>query len=639
MSANTTKGGSGDEKVGSRISDATMAVGQQIAEQSPGLNDRMKAAKARASKSLDWAKKLLLPTYQLSADFGEISQDFKKSLMAVGLVSLFTNALMLTGPLYMLQIYDRVLASRSGQTLLALTLLVIGLYMMMGILEAVRSAMMTRIAAVFETRHSDRVFRGNALLPVRLFGTRERPDPVRDLDQCRGFLSSPAPLALFDLPWLPIYLGIVFLMHPALGFLGTVGAALLVVVMLLNDKMSRTPIQETSGHVQARSALANSVRSNPGAVLGMGMMANLAIVWFERTKQLLASQTLAGDRAGMFSALTKCSRMFLQSAVLGLGAYLAILEQISPGMMIAASIITARALAPVEQTIGNWRNVVSSRQAFKRLGAVLDITKTEAKEIKLPPPTKTLTVEKLVSGPAQSQIILKGATFSLKAGDGLGIIGPSGSGKTTLIRAILGIWPALGGAVRFDGSTIDQWDPERIGTSIGYLPQDVEMFEGTIAANVSRFDPDASVEAVMDAVSMAGVHELIASLPEGYSTVIGEGKMSLSAGQRQRIGLARALYGDPFIVILDEPNSNLDADGDKLLSKAIAGVRDRGGIVIVVAHRPSALSAVDKVLVMKEGRAEEFGPKNKILARTVRNPKAMQAAGGLKVVGDVERTS
>lgn len=543
---------------------------------------------------------------------------------------------MLTGPLYMLQIYDRVLSSRSEETLLALTVLVIGLYALMSVLEVVRSGMMARIAALFEAGMSGLVFRANALLPVEAFGMRERPDPVRDLDQCRSFIASPGPLALFDLPWLPVYLAIVYFMHPLLGMLGTVGAVILVIVMLINDRMARKPIAATSAQAASRSALASATRNNPGAVIGMGMIANLQRVWSERTGALLTAQTHAGDRAGGFSALTKGTRMFLQSAVLGLGAYLAIQEEISAGIMIAASIITARALAPVEQTIGSWRNLVAAQQARKRLMAVLGLAEQPELSVELPLPSKTLSIEKLVSGPAPSSVVLKGAAFTLKAGDGLGVIGPSGSGKTTLARAILGIWPALSGAVRFDGSTIDQWDPARMGAAIGYLPQDVDLFDGTIAQNIARFSTNMSTEAVMKAAELAGVHSLIAGLPDGYGTELGEGKFQLSAGQRQRIGLARALYGNPFLVILDEPNANLDSDGDRHLAHAIMSVRERGGIVIVIAHRPSAITAVDLLLVMKNGSQEAFGPKQDVLSKMTKNAESIQAATGLKVVKDGE---
>lgn len=583
---------------------------------------------------LDRACRKLLPASEIDSEIGQTLWSLRQYGMAVLLVSLFTNALMLTGPLYMLQIYDRVLASGSGQTLFALTILVIALYAGMGLFESIRSSMMSRVAAVFEIRHAGQVFNTNALLPIRLIGIKERPDPVRDLDQCRSTIASPAPLALFDLPWLPIYLGIVFLMHPLLGLLGTVGAGLLVVIMLLNDRSSRQVTKDTSAQIAARSAFANTVRSNPGAVMGMGMAAHLERLWFDRTKKLLELQTQSGDRAGLYSALTKSSRMFLQSAVLGLGALLAINEQITPGIMIAASIITARALAPVEQTIGGWRGLQSGWQAYKRLNAVLGLAASEPPEIAIPLPSKTLAVENLVSGPSPSSVIVKRADFSLSAGDGLGIIGPSGSGKTTLVRAMLGIWPTLSGSVRYDGLTIDQWERARFGKSVGYLPQDVEMFEGTIAANIARFDPEASVDAVMKAVTLAGVHDLIARLPDGYATELGEGKVQLSAGQRQRIGLARALYGDPFLVVLDEPNSNLDVEGDKLLAKAVQSVRERNGIAIIIAHRPSALASVDRLLVMKDGRQDDFGPKDEVMGRAVKNAPGIQTTAGLKVIWD-----
>jgi ATP-binding cassette subfamily C protein len=315
-----------------------------------------------------------------------------------------------------------------------------------------------------------------------------------------------------------------------------------------------------------------------------------------------------------------------------MGAYLAILDQISAGMMIAASIITARALAPLEQTIASWRGLVAARQAKARLEATLNLSVRKKVKSLLPAPRDSLVIENLFSGPETGAIVLRGVSFNLKAGDGMGIVGPSGSGKTTLSRAILGIWPTLNGSIRLDGSTLDQWEPEAIGRSIGFLPQDVGLFDGTIGQNIARFDPDASSEAILNAARLAGVHDLIVQLPDGYDTLLGEGAHDLSAGQRQRVGLARALYGDPFLVVLDEPNANLDADGDALLSKAIASVRARGGIVLVIAHRPSALAAVDHLLMIKNGRQQAFGEKETVLGAIARNAEKLKSTIGLKVV-------
>jgi PrtD family type I secretion system ABC transporter len=555
----------------------------------------------------------------------------RRSLISIGVVSLFVNLLMLTGPLYMLQVYDRVLSSQSKQTLLALSILVIGLYAVMAVLESIRSGMMARIAGVFESILTTPVFHTNARLAIYADNATERPDPVRDLDQCRNFLSGAGPLALFDLPWLPVYLAIVYLIHPYLGFLATMGAALLIVMMLINNALSQKPVRQGASAISTRSSMAEAARGNPGATLGMGMTANLAHRWEKATTGLLTAQTRAADITGTFKAMTKSSRLLLQSGVLGLGAYLALQDQISAGMMLAASIISARALAPVEQMIGSWRSLVAAQQAKARLTAALELTALPPVGTRLPLPHQSLTVEGLCSGPGRANVVLRGVSFTLHAGDGLGVIGTSGSGKTTLSRALLGIWPVLAGSVRLDGASIDQWDPEMLGRSVGFLPQEAGLFDGTVAQNIARFNPDATAEGVVHAARLAGVHELITALPDGYSTQLGEGQLQLSAGQRQRVGLARALYGDPFLVILDEPNANLDADGDVLLSHAISNVRSRGGIVIVIAHRPSAIASVDQLLVIRDGWQVEFGPKQSVLESMTRNSNQIQSAAGLKV--------
>jgi len=563
----------------------------------------------------------------------DANRHMHRSFISIGIVSLFVNLLMLSGPLYMLQVYDRVLSSQSEQTLVALTILVIGLYGVMAALEAIRSGMMARVAGVFECTLTNPVFHTNARLAIYSDDSKERPDPVRDLDQCRSFLSGSGPLAMFDLPWLPVYLAIVFLIHPYLGILATIGAVLLVVMMLIINKLSQKPVYEGASAISHRSAMATAVRANPGAALGMGMTANLARRWEKATVGLLSAQTRAADISGTFKAITKSSRLFLQSAVLGLGAYLALQDQISAGMMLAASIISARALAPVEQVIGSWRSLIAARQAKTRLTAALELTKIKPISAKLPLPKRTLTVEGLCSGPRRANVVLRGVSFELHAGDGLGVIGGSGSGKTSLGRALLGIWPVLAGTVRLDGASIDQWTPEALGGAVGFLPQEAGLFDGTIAQNIARFDSDATTDAVIHAAKQAGVHELVTAMPDGYATQIGEGHLQLSAGQRQRIGLARALFGEPFLVILDEPNANLDADGDAFLSRAISNVRNRGGIVIVIAHRPSAsaIASVDQLLVIRDGRQIEYGPKQSVLKSMTKNSSQIQSAAGLKV--------
>lgn len=542
-----------------------------------------------------------------------------RRFIPVAIVSFLINILMLTGPVYMLQVYDRVLSSQSIQTLVALTVLVAGVYLVMMCLDAIRAAMMARIAALFDAAVSPAVFRANAHLSVRAPELEKLADPVRDLDQCRTFLASSAPAAMFDLPWLPLYLAIVFLIHPYLGFLATSAAVVLILMLFLNNVLSKAPAADVSEYIARRSVTANKTRGSPGATLGMGMLGNLTSLWSKDTEALLKAQTRGADRNGLLSAMSRGTRLMLQSAILGLGAYLVIRGQISPGMMIAASIITGRALAPVEMAVNAWHGFTASLQATVRLQKALDLSWDAPKSGALPMPGETIEVANLFSGPTKSDVILRGVSCSLKAGEGLGIIGPSGSGKTSLFNAVLGIWPTLNGHVRLDGANIDQWSRDRLGGAIGYLPQDVQLFEGTVAQNIARFEPDFRIEDVLSATNLAGIHHMITRLPNGYETVLGPDGNGVSAGQRQRIGLARALYGDPFLLLLDEPNANLDTEGEATLTRAMRSVRDRGGIVIVAAHRPSVLAAVDQLLVIKNGRQKALGPKDEVL-QALRSP-------------------
>lgn len=556
----------------------------------------------------------------------------RRGFVPVAMVSLFINLLMLTGPIYMLQVYDRVLSSQSLQTLVALTVLVAGLYLVMMCLDAIRTSMLARSAALFDAKVSPAVFRANAHLQVRAPKVHEKADPVRDLDQCRNFLAGTGPIAMFDLPWMPVYLAIVFVIHPYLGLLATGAAGFLVLLMIVNNALSKAPAQEMAGHVARRSATASTTRNTPGATLGMGMLQNLSHLWAKDTQALLKAQTRGADRSGSLTAMSKSTRLMLQSAILGLGAFLVIQDQISAGMMIAASIITGRALAPLEQAINAWQGLVASRQAMERLAAVLDLGFEAPRQSAHPLPSQKLEVTNLFSGPDVSMVLLRGVSFTVEAGSGVGIIGPSGSGKTSLLNAILGLWPAVNGDIRLDGTHLDQWSRDRIGQAVGYLPQDVQLFEGSIAQNISRFDPEARLEDILAAANLAGVHQLITQLPMGYETVLGDAGSGLSAGQRQRIGLARALYRDPFLVLLDEPNANLDTAGEATLASAMQAVRDRGGIVLVVAHRPSALAAVDQLLMLKDGRQKLFGPRDEVMQKLNTRTATQQVKSNLQVV-------
>lgn len=540
----------------------------------------------------------------------------RSAFFGIGILSLPINLLMLTGPLFMLQVYDRVLASGSAPTLVVLAGLVGGLYIFYGLLEGIRSRVLLRIGQRLDAQLSGTSFACSVSLPILIGRRAEKLDPVRDLESVRQFLSGPGPAAIFDIPWMPVYLGIIFVFHPILGLVATGGALVICVLIGLNEWVSRKPSAEASLQSVQRAALVEQGRRNAEAITAMGMLATLKQRWDSFNGGFLAKQRRAADRTNAFGTIIKTFRFMLQSAVLGIGAWLAIAQEITPGVMIAASILTSRALAPIEQAVGQWRGFIAARQGFRRLRDVVENRPQEPERMELPVPSKALRVENLVSGPADHPV-LQNVGFSLKAGDGLGIIGPSGAGKTTLARTLVGVYPVLRGSVRLDDADLYQWAPERRGAFIGYLPQDIQLFAGTVAQNIARFDDAAEAGDIIKAAKLGDAHELVTSLPDGYDTEIGAGGNTLSGGQMQRIALARALYGNPFLVVLDEPNSNLDSDGDAALTKAIEALRAAGSIVIVVAHRPSALAAVDTVLFMRDGRAQAFGPKDEVLKQVL----------------------
>ncbi len=533
-------------------------------------------------------------------------------LVALVLLSMVSNLLMLTGPLFMLQVYDRVLASRSVPTLLALTGLIIVLYGFSALLDALRTRIAVRIGNAVDANWSPRVFA--AVLKARLVSSAKGPDPVRDLDTIRQFISSGGPLALLDLPWLPFYLFLIFLMHPLLGLVCAVGALVISGVAVASELMLRDPGRASTVASVKRQQLDDDARANAESVRAMGMMNEIGALWRERNAELAGTQQQQADQSSSFSSATKAFRYFLQSAVLAVGAFLVIQGEVTGGVMIGASMISSRALAPIEVLVGQWRPLLAARDALSRLRALLKSQNDAPPEVALPLPSSKLTVTSAATGPSrQVGPLVQGITFELDKGDGLGILGLSGSGKSSLIRAILGIWPIMHGEVRLDGAAVWQYDPDRLGKTIGYLPQVVDLFSGTIAQNISRFRADASSEAIIEAAHAARVHDLILSFQQGYDTPVGELGSRLSAGQRQRIGLARALYGKPFLIVLDEPNSNLDAIGDEALTASMLAARARGAIVIVVAHRPSAIASVNKLLYLQNGQQVKFGPKAEVL--------------------------
>lgn len=545
------------------------------------------------------------------------------------------NVLALTGSFFMLQVYDRVIPGRSVPTLVGLAVFAGTLFVFQGALELIRSRLLVRIGMALDARLSRQVYAALMRLPLRTKLAGDGLQSLRDLDQVRSFMSSAGPTALFDLPWMPLYLAICFLFHFWIGMTALAGVVILFSLTLLAEIRTREPARKANSQAAARNTLAEATRRNVEVLQAMGFGSRIAERWSGINADYLDTNATASDVAGTLGTISKILRMMLQSGILAIGAYLVIHQEATGGIMIASSIMMSRALAPVELAIAHWRGFVTARQAWARLTQLLVLLPETAISVSLPAPVSALSVESIsVTPPGERRMVVQDATFALEKGVGLGIVGPSASGKSSLVRAIAGIWLPVRGTVRLDGATLDQWSPEELGNHVGYLPQDVQLFDGTIAENIARFEPQAPSDKILSAARAAGVHDLVIHLPEGYETRIGEAGSALSAGQRQRVALARALYGDPFLVILDEPNSNLDAEGEAALTEAIQRVRARGGVAIVVAHRPSALASLDQVLVMANGRIQAFGPKNEILNKITR-----PAGVPLKVVSGLEETA
>ncbi|MCO5064440.1 MAG: type I secretion system permease/ATPase [Rhizobiaceae bacterium] len=559
---------------------------------------------------------------------------FRRAFISIGVISGVINVLTLTGSFYLLQVYDRVVPGRSIPTLIGLSIIALVLFSFQGVLELIRSRLLVRIASAMDYACSGPIYTAMVQLPLRIKLPGDGNQPMRDLDQVRSFMSSTGPAALFDLPWMPIYVVICFLFHFWIGTTALVGAAVLFGLTLLAEKRTKEPMRVASGLASNRAALADSARRNAEVLQAMGFGSRIRERWSEVNLQHLRAMSTASDTAGTLATVARVMRTVLQSMILAVGALLVIRGEATGGIMIAGSILMSRALAPIDQLIGHWRGFIGARQSWQRLEKLVALLPPEGPRTELPPPRNLFTVESLgLAAPGGSFFIVQDVNFTLRAGDGLGVIGPSASGKSSLLRGLAGVWAPVRGSVRLDGATLDQWDPDEVGRYIGYLPQDVQLFEGTIAENIARFDPEATSEMVIAAASSAGVHELIVRFKDGYDTRVGEQGVDLSAGQRQRIALARALYRDPFLVLLDEPNSNLDAEGEASLNEALKRIRRRGGIVVVVAHRPSALANLDLVLVMNGGRMHAFGRKNEILAKLTR-PALPQRS--LKVVAAPE---
>jgi PrtD family type I secretion system ABC transporter len=562
------------------------------------------------------AKTPLTGTKRKSAE--KLTQGFRGIFVFLFTTSGVINILALTGSFYMLQIYDRALSSGSVPTLLGLSALAIGLYLFQGFFDIIRSQVLVRVGARLDSKIAPMAHQVAIDMPRFGFSTAEALERGRDVDTVRGFLGSQGPVALFDLPWMPLYLIFVYMLHPYLGALTFAGAFVLSMLTIATELMTRRLAGATHQAAIARNAIADSNARNADILKAMGF-AGRAVDRFNRANQdHLELQTRTNDISGTFGALSRVLRMILQSAVLGLGAWLTIQGELSAGAIIAASVASARALSPVDLAIANWKSVVAARTAFNRLKDTVTALSGIETPMPLPAPIRSLKVEKItVAAPGSGRILLSEVSFEIKAGQALGIIGPSGGGKTTLARALTGIWPTLRGSVRLDDAELTQWSDSVLGQYVGYLPQDVALLDATVEENISRLEPRADPRAIVEAAQTTGIHEMIVRMPDGYRTPLGPQGTSLSAGQRQRIGLARALYRNPFIVVMDEPNSNLDGEGEMALTQTITAIRARGAIAVVIAHRPSALAAVDLVAVIQNGRMVAFGPKDEILKSSV----------------------
>jgi ATP-binding cassette subfamily C protein len=549
------------------------------------------------------------------------------------LFSIFVNLLLLAGPLYMLQLYDRVLGSRSEATLIALTGLVAFLYIMMGILDFTRNQLMSRVSARFESRLERRVFEASMQRAAIAPGVSAESGP-RDMDAVQRLMTSPVLMALLDMPWTPVFLIGITLFHPWLGIFAVSGGAILIGVALLNQRLTRNAVQESSQAAAKANNIAVHIRADAEQVQSCGMLDTSFERW-QAARRDAALQTLSyNDRGGVFSAFTKSFRLFLQSAMLGLGAYLVLQNQLTAGAMIAGSILLGRALAPVEMAIGQWLVVQQGRQGWDRLAQLLAVIPSPSKPTELPRPAAKLTVEQItVMPPGTKQATLRMVSFGITPGQALGVIGPSGAGKSTLARALTGVWPPAAGKVRLDGAALEQYGREALARHIGYLPQKVQLFEGTVAENIARLALSPDAKKVVTAAQRAGAHDMIVKLPQGYDTPVDSSGGGLSGGQIQRIGLARALYDDPVILVLDEPNANLDNEGTKALNATIRSMKAEGKALLLMAHRPSALQECDLLLMLENGTRKAFGPRDEVLRAVTTNHqqiKAAQTPGGVQ---------
>jgi ATP-binding cassette subfamily C exporter for protease/lipase len=562
-----------------------------------------------------------------------VLRSFKSTFYTVGTFSAIINLLMLAPSLYMLQVYDRVLGSRNEITLLMLSLLIVGAYIFMGALELIRSFVLVRVGARFDMVLNKRIYTAAFEQNLKQAGGNAG-QALSDLTSLRQFLTGSALFAFFDAPWFPIYLIVIFVFEPVLGMFALAGTVLLIILAVVNERVTKEPLAEANSMaIQANNLATNNLR-NAEVIESMGMLPNLMSRWFKLHGKFLAIQASASQKAGVISALTKFVQMSMSSLVLGLGALLVLDNKITPGMMIAASILLGRTLQPVQQVIAVWKSVSSTRSAYERLDALLEANPARQAGMALPKPQGILILDSVTAAPPGTRLpVVKGVSMAVAPGDVLGVLGPSGSGKSTLARLLVGVWPTMMGTVRLDGADIYQWNKAELGPHIGYLPQDVELFSGTISENIARFG-EVDAEQVVQAAKRAGVHEMILTFPEGYDTRLGDGGAGLSGGQKQRIGLARAMYGDPSLIVLDEPNSNLDEVGEQALQTAVLDLRQRGKTIVMISHRPGVINITTKLLLMRDGAVHMFGPTPQVLAalqEATKQAVEAQAAAQAKV--------
>jgi len=533
---------------------------------------------------------------------------FRATFVTTLIFSFFLNLLMFVGPLYMLQIYDRVLSSRNEMTLVMITVIAIALLVSYGLLEFTRSRLLVRAGMQFDEVIANPVFHRVVKQQTARPGGNAQV-ALNDIDKVREFMTGQGILAFFDAPWVPLFLALCFAFHPWLGLVATIGAVIIFALAITNEFMTRNALQDAGKASQEANHFVTTTMQNAEVIRALGMEKQLTKRWLNQHDDMLAHQAKASDRAGSIMASSKFIRMSLQVAILGTGAYLAIQQLISPGIMIAASIVMGRALAPVEQAVGQWKQFVSARSSHKRLKQLFDNVVEQEERTELPEPKGNLVVEQLFATvPGTRDTLLKGVNFSVNQGEVLAVIGPSGSGKTSLVRHLVGAMAPVSGAVRLDGTEMHHWDPEQVGRYIGYLPQDVKLFGGTVAENISRFEDEPEDADIVAAATLAGAHDMVQKLGNGYETNVGDGGMFLSGGQRQRVGLARAVYRYPSLVILDEPNSNLDSAGEKALVSCLQELKEMGKTVVLVTHKTNLLALTDKTLMLMNGTVEKFGP-------------------------------